>query len=180
MGSIILGKNDQQIHASNNIKLKKSAYTIMMEFAQKTPYLEIIGIFFGNIHESGDIYVSEAYPFRVGQPAGVEFEDEDYIKAVPIIKECSSRNLEWLGWFHSHPFPRGDHLYMSNIDVGYHFIQQQLNAFWTAIVMNPHQINDSKTILGMRAFRLQEKYDKKKQTRDVKKKPVVLSLSIVD
>jgi proteasome lid subunit RPN8/RPN11 len=178
MGPTILGTVERPHNASQIVVVSQSAYNIMMEFAQRTPHLEIIGIFFGTINSTGDIHVVEAYPFRVGQPTGVEFEDEDYIKAVPIIKECGTRNLEWLGWFHSHPFQGGDHLYMSNVDVGYHYIQQQLNPFWTALVLNPHQINDHKTCKGMRAFRLQEKYDKKKLVREVKKKPLVLSLTI--
>ena len=98
---------------------------------------------------------------------------KNYVKAVPIIKDCAARNLIWLGWFHSHPF-RGDSIYMSQIDIGYHFIQQGLNPFWTALVLNPHQIHNSTTTHGIRAFRLQLTADLK-----VIKTVVHLSLNLI-
>jgi len=117
----------------------------MMNFAQEHPRKEIIGVFFGKISENGDLFVLEAYPFRVGKRTEVHFKDSDYEKVLPIIKDCSTRNLEWLGWFHSHPFKRGDHLYMSQTDVSYQYPAQIQNPNWTAIVCNPHQIKDPST-----------------------------------
>lgn len=114
---------------------------------------EIIGIFFGNSIDRPSITIIEAYPFRVGHRTGVEFEDQDYEKAAPIIKDCERRGLGWLGWFHSHPF-RGDSIYMSSTDVQYQFFQQQLNPLWTAIVLNPNQVRDPNTTKGARAYQL--------------------------
>ena len=62
---------------------------------------------------------------------------------------------------------------MSQIDIGYHFIQQGLNPFWTALVLNPHQIHDSTTTRN-RAFRLQLTADLK-----VIKTVVHLSLNLI-
>lgn len=132
----------------------------MMEFAIKNPQHEILGIFFGQILKDLSIQIQEAYPFRVGRRQEVAFEDEDYVKAVPLIKDCTKRNLDWLGWFHSHPFS-GDAIHMSSIDINHQQIQQQLNPFWTALILNPHQISDPTTTKGVRAFRLQQKTGKK-------------------
>lgn len=164
----------------NRVSVCLSAYTVMMDFARRNPDLETIGIFFGTVENSGDIIVLEAYPFRVGKHTGVQFEDEDYVKAVPLIKDCATRGLEWLGWFHSHPFRLGDHLYMSTIDIGYHYIQQQLNPFWTALVLNPHQINSWMTVRGMRAFRLVEKWKKGSNSPIVIKRVHRLHLRIIN
>lgn len=139
---------------SNCVHLNIDSYSKMMNYAQEHSHNEIIGAFFGKINENGDIEISEAYPFRVGRHTEVHFKDSDYEKVLPIIKDCSTRNLEWLGWFHSHPFKRGDHLYMSQTDVSYQYPAQIQNPYWTAIVCNPHQIKDPSTFRGMRAFRL--------------------------
>ena len=154
------------------VLLKKNAFNVMMGFAAQHPDNEVVGIIFGTILDSGDIQIMKAYPFRVGLRSEVEFIDEDYEKAVPIIKECQKMHLEWLGWFHSHPFYPGDHLYMSNVDVANHRPAQTMNPFWTAIVINPHQQNDPRTTLGARAFRLKQK----DSTQKVKRKVVNLSL----
>jgi proteasome lid subunit RPN8/RPN11 len=180
VGTIILNRNTNQRNPGKNVTVISSVYSIMMDFAQHNPELEIIGIFFGIIETTGNIKVLEAYPFRVGKHTGVQFEDEDYVKAVPLIKDCVTRGLEWLGWFHSHPFRIGDHLYMSNIDIGYQYIQQQLNPFWTALVLNPHQINSWRTVRGMRAFRMKEKRKKGSNLRIVTKQVHRLNLRITN
>ena len=122
----------------------------------------------------GDITVLEAYSFRVGRHTEVHFNDSDYEKILPIIKDCATRNLEWLGWFHSHPFKRGDHIYMSNVDVSYQYPAQIQNPFWTAIVCNPHQIKDRSTTRGMRAFRLYYNTDDLKLTKKVIEIPLII------
>ena len=157
---------------SNSVHLNLDSYTIMMNFAQEHPRKEIIGVFFGKIGENGDLFVLESYPFRVGRHTEVHFKDSDYEKVLPIIKDCSTRNLEWLGWFHSHPFKRGDHLYMSQTDISYQFPAQIQNPYWTAIVCNPHQIKDSSTFRGMRAFRLFYNSDDLKLTKKVIEVPL--------
>ena len=139
----------------------------MMEYAQKQPDREIIGVFFGILDESGNLEIKEAYPMRVGEHTGVEFEDDDYVKVVPIIKACATKGLEWLGWFHSHPFRKGDQIYMSSTDIAHQRIQQALNPAWTAIVLNPHQIDDPKTAKGARAFQLKRNEKKEKITKKV-------------
>lgn len=152
---------------SNSVHLNIVSYSTMMNFAQEHPRKEIIGVFFGKISENGDIDVLEAYPFRVGRHTEVHFKDSDYEKVLPIIKDCSTRNLEWLGWFHSHPFKRGDHIYMSQTDVSYQYPAQIQNPYWTAIVCNPHQIKDRSTTRGMKAFRLSFNSDDLKLTKKV-------------
>ena len=146
----------------------------MMNFAQENPRKEILGAFFGKVGENGDITVLEAYSFRVGRHTEVHFNDSDYEKILPIIKDCSTRNFEWLGWFHSHPFKRGDHIYMSNTDISYQYPAQIQNPYWTAIVCNPHQIDDSSTTRGMRAFRLYFNSDDLKLTQKVIEIPLII------
>ena len=154
---------------NSSVHLNLKSYSIMMNFAKENSHKEIIGVFFGKINENGngDIEISEAYPFRVGKRTEVHFKDSDYEKVLPIIKDCSTRNLEWLGWFHSHPFKRGDHLYMSQTDVSYQYPAQIQNPNWTAIVCNPHQIKDPSTSRGMRAFRLLYNSDDLELTKKV-------------
>jgi proteasome lid subunit RPN8/RPN11 len=164
MGVQMYPKPNENFVPSNRVILKRNAYEIMMNFARQNPHNEIIGVFFGTIHPNGDLLIHEAYPFRVGYTTEVQFDDEDYERIVPIIKECSIRSLEWLGWFHSHPFS-GDAIYMSNVDIAHQYIQEQMNSFWTAIVLNPYQINDPKTTNGARAFRLKRKNNKKIQKK---------------
>ena len=157
---------------SNRVHLNIDSYSTMMNFAKEHSHKEIIGVFFGKINENGDIEISEAYPFRVGRRTEVHFKDSDYEKVLPIIKDCSTRNLEWLGWFHSHPFKRGDHLYMSHTDISYQYPAQIQNPYWTAIVCNPHQIKDPSTFRGMRAFRLFYDSDDLKLTKKVIEVPL--------
>ncbi len=153
-----------------------SSYQVMFQFASDHPDREIIGVFFGNMNEKGDLFIKEAYPFRVGNREDVHFEDEDYVKVVPLIREAADRNLDWFGWFHSHPFKGGDHIYMSHTDVSYHLPAQTQNPFWTAIVINPHQRDDVSTVRGMRAYRLE--WDRK---RDCPRKKVLkLELELID
>lgn len=158
------------LNPSEIVYLANSSALVMMDFAQQHPHKEIIGVFFGIIKENGDILIKEAYPFRVGRHTNVHFEDQDYEDVVPLIKECLARKFEWLGWFHSHPFKGGDHIYMSKTDISYQYPAQSQNPFWTAIVINPYQINDPTTVRGMRAFRLldnSKNLDKSKLTRKV-------------
>ncbi|MHA1855083.1 MAG: Mov34/MPN/PAD-1 family protein [Promethearchaeota archaeon] len=159
---------------NSRVHIFEGSYSKMMDFAQDHPRNEIIGVFFGKIRENGDIDVLEVYPFRVGKHTEVHFKDSDYEKVLPIIKDCSSRDLEWLGWFHSHPFKHGDHLYMSNTDIFYQYPAQIQNPFWTAIICNPHQINDSSTSRGMRAFRLYYDLDVSKLTKKVIEVPILI------
>ena len=160
--------------STNSVHLNIDSYQTMMNFAQENPRKEIIGAFFGKICENGDIKVLEAYSFRVGRHTEVHFNDSDYEKILPIIKDCATRNLEWLGWFHSHPFKRGDHIYMSNTDISYQYPAQIQNPYWTAIVCNPHQIKDSSTTRGMRAFRLFFNPDDLKLTKKVIEVPLII------
>lgn len=125
----------------------------MMNFARENSKNEIIGVFFGKVMINGDLLIKEAIPFRIGKKTEVHFKDQDYEKLIPIVKEYESKTLEWLGWFHSHPF-HGDALYLSRTDFEYQFIQQQINPYWTAIVLNPYQIDDPSTTKGARAFRI--------------------------
>jgi proteasome lid subunit RPN8/RPN11 len=165
----------EKINPSNNVKLLHSAHKIMLDFALKNKRKEIIGVFFGTIDKFGDVLISEAYPFRVGHRSTVDFQDEDYVRVVPLVKECESRKLIWLGWFHSHPFKRGDHLYLSNKDIAHQYIQQSLNPFWTAIVLNPHQKEDPNTILGARGFRLVQN----SETNEIIRKYKIIDLKLV-
>ena len=127
----------------------------MMKYASDHPNREVIGVFFGTKNESSELFIQESYPFRVGNREDVHFEDEDYVKVVPLIKSAAERNLDWMGWFHSHPFKGGDRIYMSRTDVTYHHPAQTQNPHWTAIVINPHQIYDPTTVQGMRAYCLE-------------------------
>jgi proteasome lid subunit RPN8/RPN11 len=161
---------------SKKVFLEKPAYSTMMNFALQHKKREILGVFFGIKNEMGDIFVKEAHSFRVGGKNAVSFEDEDYIKLLPLIKESTSRNLEWLGWFHSHPFKNGDHLYMSEVDISYQFPAQFQNPFWTAIVLNPYQIQDALTNRGSRAFRLDWFLGNSKPSKNV----VQLQMELVD
>ena len=120
--------------------------------------------------------IRKAIPFRIGDHTEVHFVDEDYVKLVPIIKEMNSNGLDWVGWFHSHPFKGGDHLYMSRVDIKYQFPAQSQNFLWTALILNPYQISDPSTVSGIRAFRL--KWKKKKH--QLTKKVEVLNLEIND
>ncbi|UYP45217.1 hypothetical protein NEF87_001502 [Candidatus Lokiarchaeum ossiferum] len=140
---------------TSKVYLDHSAYQIMMEYALAHPNREVIGVFFGTKNEAAELFIEESYPFRVGNRQDVHFTDEDYVKVVPLIKNAESRDLDWLGWFHSHPFKGGDHIYMSHTDVTYHYPAQTQNPNWTAIVINPHQIQDPTTVRGMRAYRLE-------------------------
>jgi proteasome lid subunit RPN8/RPN11 len=162
------------------VELHGTTYSTMMQFAQTHPDREIIGLLFGNKIEPNRLIMSEAYPFRVGGATGVEFQDEDYVKAVPIIQDCESRGLQWVGWFHSHPFRRGNHLYLSLTDIGHQYVQQQLNPDWIAIVINPYQINDRRTVKGMQAFQLKEKVCKREKKRIVTKSVKKLPLRLVN
>ena len=111
----------------NQIVLDRATFDIMMNFAQENPRREIIGIIFGRLDEDSKLLITNAYPFRVGKRKEVHFIDEDYEKALPLIKASEKQNLQWIGWFHSHPFKPGDHLYMSSTDIRYHYPVQQGN-----------------------------------------------------
>ena len=89
---------------SSSVFLTESSSTIMMDFAQKNSHREIIGIFFGTIEKTGIFPSLKHIHSELAGASEFVFEDEDYVKAVPIIKDCAARNLIWLGWFHSHPF----------------------------------------------------------------------------
>ena len=152
----------------NLVFVLDSEYQVMMNYAQQHPHHEIIGVFFGTVGlKDGGICVRKAFPFRVGEFDEVDFTDEDYVRLIPIIKQCESDGLKWLGWFHSHPFKGGDHIYMSTKDVNHQRPAQQQNPFWTAIVLNPHQIQDPKTSQGMRAYRLKWKTGKSSPSKRV-------------
>jgi len=146
----------------------------MMEYANHHPQHEIIGVFFGTVGKQGEICIRRAFPFRVGARDEVEFNDDDYERIYPIIKKCHVDGLTWLGWFHSHPFKGGDHIYMSQTDVNHHRPAQQQNPFWTAIVINPHQIRDPNTCQGMRAYRLKWKTGKSRPSKRVLKLNLML------
>ncbi len=161
---------------SKNVFVNESAYNVMIEFALENKNREILGVFFGIIDDLSNIIVKHAITFRVGNRTEVHFEDEDYVKLVPIIQEMDSNGFKWLGWFHSHPFNLGDHLYMSKTDVLHQFPAQNQNPFWTAIIVNPYQINDPLTINGARAFRLKRKKNRMKLI----KKPLTLNLQIIE
>ncbi|MHA1584747.1 MAG: Mov34/MPN/PAD-1 family protein [Promethearchaeota archaeon] len=160
------------------IKVTISAFDQMMEFASKNPSREVLGVFFGDISNDGIVFVKEAYNFRVGGKIEVSFQDEDYERVYPIIKDSQKRKLEWLGWFHSHPFAGGDHLYMSTTDIRYQLPAQTQNPFWTAIILNPHQKNDPTTMNGARAFRLIAKESRGRIT--ITKKVKTLQISLVN
>ena len=160
--------------STNSVYLNLDSYLTMMKFAQENTRKEIIGAFFGKICENGDINVLEAYSFRVGRRTEVHFNDSDYEKILPNIIDCSVLILEWLGWFHSHPFKRGDHIYMSNTDLPTPSLQNIQNPYWTAIVCNPHQIKDPSTTRGMRAFRLYYNTDDLKLTKKVIEIPMII------
>jgi proteasome lid subunit RPN8/RPN11 len=147
-------------------------YHVMMNYAQQHPYHEVIGVFFGTIGHQGEICVRKAFPFRIGAIDEVEFTDDDYERLYPIIKQCELDGLKWLGWFHSHPFKGGDHIYMSHKDVNYQRPAQQQNPFWTAIVINPHQTRDPNTTQGMRAYRLKWKTGKARPSRRIQEIPL--------
>ena len=156
----------------NLVFVLDSEYHVMMGYAQQHPHHEIIGVFFGTIERQGSICIRKAYSFRVGEIDEVEFIDSDYERLYPIIKQCESDGLTWLGWFHSHPFEGRDHIYMSQKDVNYQRPAQQQNPFWTAIVINPHQIRDPNTTQGMRAYRLKWKTGKTRPSRRVQEIPL--------
>ena len=158
----------------NLVFVLDSEYHAMMEYAKQHPQNEVIGVFFGIIGKRGEICVRRAIPFRVGVIDEVEFVEEDYERLYPILKQCESEGLKWLGWFHSHPFKGGDHIYMSQKDVNYQRPAQQQNPFWTAIVINPHQIRDPNTSQGMRAYRLKWKTGKARPSRRVQKLALML------
>ncbi len=142
---------------SKLVLVHRPVYHTMMDFARQHLDREVIGIFFGKINEIQDLEIFEAYPFRVGERTDVEFIDEDYERAAPLIQECEKRGLIWCGWFHSHPFYQGDHLYLSSKDISYHLPVQESNPFWTAIVINPYQVNKTGAFDGIKAFRVQTK-----------------------
>lgn len=156
------------------IRVYNTAYTTMMNFAQGNLNREVLGIFFGHL-EDKSIIVTNAHPFRVGGKQEVQFTDEDYEKALPLIQNANKKGLLWLGWFHSHPFNNGDHLYMSKTDKNYHYPAQIQNSYWTAIIINPFQINDLRTTKGMRAFQLIWDPNSSKLTKTVK----ILNISII-
>ena len=160
----------------NSIKVRRSAYKTMMGYAEDHPKKEVLGIFFGTIEKNHTVVVEKSYPFRVGGSKEVDFLDEDYVRAVPLIRENEGKGLRWLGWFHSHPFTRGDHIYMSNKDVRHQKPAQSQNPYWTAIVINPYQINDPATKKGMRAYRLKEK----RRGRGLSSKVLSLDVKIID
>lgn len=145
----------------------------MMNYATKNSHREVIGVFFGITEPNGDIKIRNAYPFRIGKRAEVQFEDSDYEKLYPIIKENDKLGYAWLGWFHSHPF-KGDSLYMSQIDYDHQIAQQTRFPYWTAIIVNPNQISDKNTTQGARAFRLNLNSEEKEY-----KKMNLLNLTIV-
>lgn len=140
---------------SKLVLVHRSVYHIMMDFARQHLDREVLGIFFGKINETQELEILEAYPFRVGERTDVEFIDEDYERAAPLIQECSKRGLIWCGWFHSHPFYHGDHLYLSSKDILYHSVVQEKFPHWTAIVCNPHQVTNPMAFDGIKAFRVQ-------------------------
>ena len=156
----------------HRITILQSAYDSMMHFAKKNIRKEVLGIFFGQVHVSNQLnivdnynaVIEEAFPFRVGKRKEVQFEDQDYEKAWPLIQDCAKRNMIWLGWFHSHPFRGGDHLYMSQLDKEHHFPAQNLNPHWTALIINPYQIHDTSTTKGIRAFQFAIDNQTKKMT----------------
>ncbi|MHA1520211.1 MAG: hypothetical protein ACTSRK_08515 [Promethearchaeota archaeon] len=138
---------------SRKIRISSSAQQIMMEFAESSPSREVLGVIFGFVNDQEEVCITKAHPFRVGQKHEVQFIDEDYERVYPLIKSHEAEGLIWLGWFHSHPFKGGDHIYMSKTDIKYHSNAQNGNPNWTAIVINPHQCQDPNTFHGMRAFR---------------------------
>lgn len=138
---------------SRMIHITNSVYQTMIEYAQSSPKREVIGVLFGKVNDKNDVCFQHAHPFRIGRMQDVHFIDEDYERVYKLIKKYDPLGLKWLGWFHSHPFKGGDHIYMSNTDVKYHSNAQNGNPFWTAIVINPHQITDPSTFHGIRAYR---------------------------
>ena len=165
------------IQHPKKVLLSKSEYTSMMKYAEKHPHTEIIGIFFGTLlHQENDaILIEESYNFREGGETEVDFIEEDYIRAVPLIKKNEKKGLKWLGWFHSHPFQGGDHLYMSRKDIDHHQVAQSQNPYWTAIVLNPYQKDDPNTTKGAKAFCLKRKLLRRGISRRVER----LDLEIV-
>ena len=158
------------------VHIKNKTLTQMMNFAQEHPHNEVLGIFFGKTNENGDIEINIANNFRVGTHTNVEFIDDDYVKAVPLIKENAKNGLDWIGWFHSHPFQKGDHIYMSRTDIIHHYHAQLQNPSWTAIILNPYQIQDSTTLNGARAFQL--KYNKSGKKLLKKSIPLQFAISL--
>lgn len=162
---------------SSEIHLNSAAYRTMMDFARQNPQNEVIGIFFGKIKKS-ILEIVEAYPIRVGEQAEVDFQDEDYETSLPLIQNCAQRHLDWLGWFHSHPFKGGDRIFMSRKDQHYHFNAQQGMLHWTALVLNPHQISDPNTTQGLRAYQFMVNEKKTEITHKLKEIPVIIPSNI--
>ncbi|MHA1776546.1 MAG: hypothetical protein DRO88_11005 [Promethearchaeia archaeon] len=157
------------------LQIPYQVYQTMMKFAKSSPHREVIGPLFGKMENNNTLRITSAYPFRIGSKRDVHFEDSDYERLLPLIKEHEEKKEDWVGWFHSHPFEHGDFLYMSKTDVKYHSIAQVGNHKWTAVILNPYQIEDPRTTKGMRAFRLLNPSTTKKRGAN-KIKEVIINL----
>ena len=88
-GNMVTVKFDERV-MQNEV-----AYVILKDARLKSEVIRVKGKY-------AELQVFEnTQGIRIGDK--VEFTDEDYIRLVPIIKQCESDGLKWLGWFHSHP-----------------------------------------------------------------------------
>ncbi|MHA1149611.1 MAG: hypothetical protein ACTSR8_15355 [Promethearchaeota archaeon] len=80
---------------------------------------EVYGILIGEIGEDSKVYVKDAIPMIVGERAGVQYENKQYVDMAQIDESVYERSIQdnktdfIIGWWHTHP---GFGFFFSEVD----------------------------------------------------------------
>ncbi|TFF89953.1 MAG: hypothetical protein EU548_05500 [Promethearchaeota archaeon] len=149
---------------------------------------EVYGILIGYVADGTKVYIKDAIPMVVGDRAGVQYEDKQYVDMAQIDQSVYERSIEnqktdfIIGWWHTHP---GFGFFYSEVDCYTQLGYQIPNPYAVGLIFD--HCEKKFNFLGLAGLRLLEpnegvlsdyetvelRFEEKKKTINKKIDPVI-------